>query len=60
MEFIAVDHSPNRDEFPLLPLDAAFPSFSDRLRMIATAVVGYEKFEPGLIRYRAVAKRLRA
>ena len=60
MEFIAVDHSPNRDELPLLPLDAAFPSFSDRLRMIANAVVSYEKFEPGLIRYRAVAKRLRA
>lgn len=60
MEFIAADHSANADEVPLLSLAGAFPAFSDRLRMIATAILGYEKFEPGLIRYRAVAKRLRS
>jgi len=60
MEFIAADHAPNADESPLLSLAGAFPEFLDRLRMIATAVVGYEKFEPGLIRYRAIAERLRS
>lgn len=60
MEFIAPDQRPNADEVPLLPLGGPFPSFGQRLQMIATAVVGYEKFEPGLIRYRAVAKRLKA
>jgi hypothetical protein len=59
MEFIAADHAPHADESPLLSLAGAFPSFVDRIRMIATAVVGYEKFEPGLIRYRAIAERLR-
>lgn len=60
MEFIAADRAPNADESPLLALDGGFPPFADRLRMIATAVLGYEKYEPGLIRYRAVAERLRA
>ena len=60
MEFIAADHAPNADESPLLPLAGAFPPFPDRLRMIGTAVVGYEKFEPGLIRYRAIARQLRS
>lgn len=60
MEFIAADHSPNPQESPLLPRAGAFPPFPDRLRMIGTAVVGYEKFEPGLARYRAIAEQLRA
>ena len=60
MEFIAADHVPNADESPLLQPAGAFPPFPDRLRMIATAVVGYEKFEPGLIRYRAIAHQLRS
>ena len=59
MEFIAADRSANSNEVPLLPIAGRLPPFRDRLRMIATAVVAYEKFEPGLIRYRAVAKRLR-
>lgn len=59
LEFIAAGEPPNADEAPLLPLTGALPPLADRLRMIATGVVGYEKFEPGLIRYRAVAERLR-
>lgn len=59
LEFIAAGEPPNADEAPLLPLTGALPALADRLRMIATAVMLYQKFEPGLIRYRAVAERLR-
>jgi len=58
LEFIAADRAPNADESPVIPLSGDFPPLPDRLRMIATAVAGYEKFEPGLVRHRAVAKRL--
>ena len=60
MEFIAADRAPDADETPLLPVSGAFPPFGDRLRMIATAVLEYEKFEAGLVRYRAIADRLRS
>ena len=59
LEFIAAGEAPNPDELPLLPCAGALPPFADRLRMISTAVIGYEKFEPGLVRHRAVAERLR-
>ena len=60
LEFIGSGHPPNADEVPLISLDSAFPSFSERIRMIAVAVQGYEKFEPGLVRYRALAKALQS
>lgn len=60
MEFIAPTVAPDPDESPLLPHDGPLPAFGDRLRMIATAVLAYENFEPGLIRYRALAERLRS
>lgn len=59
MEFLAAGASPNPDEMPLLRLADTLPSFLERLHMVATAVLAYEKFEPGLVRYRAVAKQLR-
>jgi hypothetical protein len=59
MEFIVAGQELPPGEMPLA-VDCQFPSFEDRLRMIAIAVVSYEKFEPGLIRYRAVAQQLRA
>jgi hypothetical protein len=58
MEFIIAGAAFNPGETPL-PMDGPFPTFRDRLQMIATAVISYEKFEPGLIRYRAVANALR-
>jgi hypothetical protein len=58
MEFIAQGQTTNPDETPLLPVAGPFPGFRDRLRMIATAVVAYQKFEPGLVRYRAMAQAL--
>jgi hypothetical protein len=60
LEFIAAGVAPHADETQLLSLSGALPRFADRLHMIAAAVVNYEKFEPGLIRYRALAERLRA
>jgi hypothetical protein len=58
IEFIAAGQALDPGETPL-PIDGPFPPFADRLRMIAAAIVSYEKFEPGLVRYRAVAKQLR-
>jgi hypothetical protein len=58
MEFVAADCAPDADETPLLPVSGAFPRFEERLRLIATAIVAYEKFEAGLVRYRAIAERL--
>ena len=58
MEFVAAKQTPRSDERPLLALDTGYPDFASRLRMIAGAIATYEKFEPGLIRFRALAGRL--
>lgn len=58
MEFVAAGQTPRPDELPLLALDTGYPDFASRLRMIAGAVAAYEKFEPGLIRFRALGNRL--
>lgn len=58
MEFVAAEQTPRPDERPLLALDAGYPDVASRLRMIAGAIATYEKFEPGLIRFRALANRL--
>lgn len=60
MEFMAAGETPGPGETPLLPIDGTAPPFADRLRLIAIAIEAYRKFEPGLIRYRAVAEQLRA
>lgn len=59
MEFLAAGEAPDADEQPLLALEGPLPSFAARLRMIADAIHTYERFEPGLIRYRGVADGLR-
>jgi hypothetical protein len=59
IEFIAAGQALDSGE-TARSTDGPFPSFGDRLRMIGTAVLAYEKFEPGLIRHRGVAKQLRS
>ena len=60
MEFIGPGVAPAAEEASLLLLEGALPAWEDRVRMIATAILAYEQFEPGLIRFRAMAQRLRA
>jgi ectoine hydroxylase-related dioxygenase (phytanoyl-CoA dioxygenase family) len=58
MEFLAAGESPDADEQPLVALDGPLPSLAVRLRTIAAAIHTYERFEPGLVRYRGVADGL--
>jgi hypothetical protein len=55
MEFLAASERPDGDESPLVPVTGALPTLDARLRMIGRAMQTYEKFEPGLVRYRALA-----
>lgn len=59
MEFIAAGEPPDADESPLIDVSGPLPPFADRLRIIGEAIRAYERFEPGLIRYRGIADRLR-
>ena len=58
MEFLAAWEAPDEDEMPLVPVAGPLPPFADRLRMIGQAIRTYEKFEPGLARYRPLAETL--
>ncbi len=60
MEFIAAAEPPVADEAPLVAVAGPLPALAERLRMVGQAICSYEKFEPGLVRYRAVAELLRA
>lgn len=60
MEFLSAAETPSSDELPLVPVTGPLPALSTRLRMIGQAIRTYEKFERGLIRYRAIADRLLA
>jgi len=57
-EFIAAGVEPNPQELPLLDAGPRIPPLATRLRAIATAILAYDRFEPGLVRYRALAQRL--
>lgn len=59
MEFIAKGERPASDETPLLPLDR-MPSWNERLRAIAAALLEYRKFQPAVGRFEDVARRILA
>ncbi len=58
MEFLAVGHTPEADEVPLLDLGPTLPSFAKRLKVIAMALETYAKREPIALPFRALADRL--
>jgi hypothetical protein len=58
MEFISGTARPEKDEQPLLDSHSQLPSFPQRLYAIGTAIQAYERFEPLLIRFVELAKRL--
>lgn len=49
--------TPTPSEEPLLDA-AGVPPFQDRLREIARGILSYERFEPGMLRYSGLARRL--
>ena len=55
-EFLGVGTKPRSSELPVLGLQ--IPDFRARLRIIGQAILAYEKFEPSMIRYSGIAKRL--
>jgi len=59
-EFIGESEEPGSDELPLLDAQSRLPAFSERLKAIARAIRSYELYEPLMIRYRELAKRLAA
>jgi hypothetical protein len=59
-EFIGESEEPGSDELPLLDAQSHLPAFSERLKAIARAIRSYEPYEPLMIRYRELARRLAA
>jgi hypothetical protein len=55
-EFLHETTTPHRSELPVF--DVNLPEFSTRLRVIGQAILVYEKFEPGMRRYRDLATKL--
>ena len=55
-EFLPVVTRPGKSELPLVGVEV--PDFSTRIRIIAQAILAYEKFEPLMRRYRGLATRL--
>jgi hypothetical protein len=60
LEFIAPHAEPGPTDVPLVSLSGPLPSHADRLRAIAAAVLEYKKFEPLVLRYQELARRLMA
>jgi hypothetical protein len=58
VEFIGAEAEPQRDELPLLDAPSDLPMFAQRIRVIARAILAYQKFEPLMIRYGELAERL--
>jgi hypothetical protein len=58
LEFIGGNTPPKNDELPLLDPAAGVPPFPRRLHTVGRAILEYEKFEPSLVRYTALAERL--
>jgi len=57
-EFFAASAVPSASENPIFDCDDELPTFTERLEVIAKAIVNYERFEPLLIRYQDLAKEL--
>jgi Phytanoyl-CoA dioxygenase (PhyH) len=57
--FVGPGQKPKSDEVPLIDEDAGLPSFGQRLKVIGDAIVNYQRFEPLLIKYVALAQRLK-
>lgn len=56
-EFISARRTPNPDEEPLLE-PSVLPPFPQRLRLIGKAVDAYRRFEPIMLRYQDLGRRL--
>ena len=57
-EFFAAGAVPSASEQPIFDCRGELPTFTERLAVIAKAIVNYERFEPLLIRYQDLAKEL--
>jgi hypothetical protein len=55
-EFLHEGTSPRGAELPVF--DTNLPDFPVRLRVVGQAILAYEKFEPGMRRYRSLATKL--
>jgi hypothetical protein len=60
LEFIGPDAAPGPTDEPLVSLDAPLPPHRDRMRAIGAALLEYRKFEPLIVRFQDVARRLAA
>ena len=58
LEFIGPHAEPGPTDTPLVALTGPLPPHGERLRAVASAVLEYKKFEPLLLRYQDVAKRI--
>ncbi len=56
VEFIKEGVTPKRRETPVI--DTGLPNFATRLRAIGQAILAYEKFEPAMRRYSALANEI--
>jgi hypothetical protein len=59
LEFLSAEEKTTKSEGTALSPAGPLLSFSERLGLIGRAITSYEKFERGLVRYRALAQRLR-
>ena len=55
LEFIAASEAAEGDELPLIPI-GHMPSWSERLRAIASALIACRKFQPLVGRFEDVAR----
>lgn len=57
VELIGASAEPAESELPLLEL-GALPPFEERLRAIAKGILSYQRFEPAVLRYAGLARRI--
>jgi hypothetical protein len=58
-EWLGPDGYPEEHELPLLNLDDGLPSLAERLDLIARSILSYDRFDPALLPFEGLAKKLR-
>jgi ectoine hydroxylase-related dioxygenase (phytanoyl-CoA dioxygenase family) len=57
-EFFAASATPSASEKPVFDCRGELPTLTERLEVIAKAIVNYQRFEPLLVRYQNLAEEL--
>jgi ectoine hydroxylase-related dioxygenase (phytanoyl-CoA dioxygenase family) len=60
VEFVAKGSETFDDDHPLFENESTLPSFTERLKVIGKCIEAYRRFEPSLLRYQDLARRLTA